>query len=94
MGSVARRLPAARTSAGNFKQPTRQLVIEWVSQAWHEVPHEIIVKSFKRCGISNALDGTEDSEIRVEIPKDIEEEPIEDQEEDDDEEFDPFNDDD
>ena len=56
-------LPAARTPAHNFKQPTRQQVIEWVSQSWYEIPNETIIKSLKKCGILNALDGSEDSEI-------------------------------
>ena len=32
----------------------------------------IIIRSFLRCGISNAVDGSEDDEIRDEIPRDIE----------------------
>ena len=28
--------------------------------AWNKIDIEIIKKSFKKCGISNALDGTED----------------------------------
>ena len=66
-----RRLPAACTPAGNFKQSTRQQVLDWVSKAWQEIGEDIIVKSFKRCGISNTLDGSEDDQIRNEIPKDM-----------------------
>ena len=56
------------------------------------------MKSFKRCGISNALDRSEDDQIRNEIPKDIadeldEEEGDEEEDEDDINDFDPFNDD-
>ena len=32
----------------------------WVKQAWDLVTPEIVKKSFKKCGISNAMDGTED----------------------------------
>lgn len=28
--------------------------------SWHSVKEAIVVQSFKKCGISNALDGTED----------------------------------
>ena len=86
-------LPAAHTPAGNFKQPTRQQVIEWISQAWYEIQDEIIIKSFKKCGISNTLDESEDSEIREEIPTDFEDKIVgeeEHEEDDNEEEFDPF----
>ena len=32
----------------------------WVSAAWKAVPESIIVRSFKKCCISSALDGSED----------------------------------
>jgi len=31
-----------------------------VSAAWKTIPESIIVRSFKKCGISNALDGSDD----------------------------------
>jgi hypothetical protein len=31
-----------------------------VSAAWKAIPESIIVRSFRKCCISNALDGTED----------------------------------
>jgi hypothetical protein len=31
-----------------------------VSAAWKSIPESIIVRSFKKCCISNALDGSED----------------------------------
>ena len=39
---------------------TRQHVLRWVSRAWEFVTQEVIQKSFKVCGISSSLDGTED----------------------------------
>jgi len=57
-----------RTPAGNLRQPSRQQVINWVSQAWRDIPEDVIRRSFLRCGISNALDGTEDDLCRDEIP--------------------------
>ena len=35
-------------------------VARWVSAAWKANPESIIVRSFKKCYISNALDGSED----------------------------------
>ena len=35
-------------------------VVRWVSAAWKAIPESIIVRSFKKCCISNALDGSED----------------------------------
>ena len=32
----------------------------WVSTAWKAIPESIIVRSFKKCNISNTLDGSED----------------------------------
>ena len=52
--------------------PTRQLVINWVSQAWESISAETIAKSFFMYGISNAVDGSEDCFISNEIPKDLE----------------------
>jgi hypothetical protein len=35
-------------------------VARWVSATWKAIPENIIVRSFKKCRISNALDGSED----------------------------------
>ena len=35
-------------------------VARWVSAAWKAIPESIIVRSFKKCCINNALDGSED----------------------------------
>jgi hypothetical protein len=35
----------------------------WVSAAWKAIPESIIVRSFKKCCISNALDGSEDDTV-------------------------------
>ena len=52
--------PMAKTIQGNLKQPTRQDVIDWVSRAWSEIDPELLTHSFLVCGISSALDGSED----------------------------------
>jgi hypothetical protein len=44
-----------------------------VSAAWKAIPESIIVKSFKKCFISNALDGSKDDivwEEDVEVKED------------------------
>ena len=59
------------TPAG--KVPLRNLVLQWVHEAWRETPVEMVAKSFKTCGISNSLDGTEDDELYNEEAHKIEE---------------------
>ena len=47
----------------SFNRPllaTPSEVARWVSAAWRAIPESIIVRSFKKCCISNALDGSED----------------------------------
>ncbi len=55
--------PFEFTPAGKKKAPSRNLVLRWVKQAWCDLPDEMVRRSFKVCGISNALDGTEDDAI-------------------------------
>ena len=50
----------ALTRAGQLKKPSVTLWCEWIVKAWNEIDSAIIIKSFKKCGISNALDGSED----------------------------------
>ena len=35
-------------------------IAHWVARAWEKIPGAMIEKSFKKCCISNALDGTDD----------------------------------
>ena len=47
----------------SFNRPLRAAPSEfarWVSAAWKAIPESIIVRFFKKCCISNALDGPED----------------------------------
>jgi len=43
------------------------LITKWVGQAWEEVSanKDMIIRSFRKCGISVAIDGSEDSEINI-----------------------------
>ena len=52
--------PKEFTKGGALKRPSLVTVIEWVKEAWNSVPCDMVIKSFKKCGISNAMDGTED----------------------------------
>ena len=47
------------TPAGRVKQPSISNVCEWVNNSWQRVKSETIVKSLKKCVISNVLDGSE-----------------------------------
>ena len=48
------------TETGKIKRAAPSEVSRWVSAAWKAIPESIIVRSFKKCCISNALDGSED----------------------------------
>ena len=43
-----------------MKAASFSAVCQWVKEAWNEIAPEIVARSFKKCGISNAMDGTED----------------------------------
>ena len=48
------------TAGGRQKKPSEELICSWISEVWHEIPREMIVASFLKCGITNNLDGSED----------------------------------
>ena len=48
------------TPAGRMQSPTTTPVCEWVKTSWQSVQDETVMRSFKKCGTSNALDGSED----------------------------------
>lgn len=48
------------TKTGKIKKVSESTLVEWVDKAWKEVPNELIKKSFLKCCITNADDGTED----------------------------------
>ena len=55
------------TPAGNLRKPRLQQVCEWTVTAWESIPAEMIIKSFKKCGISNAMDGSKDDELYADL---------------------------
>ena len=58
----------AKTKKGNLKQPSRQDAINWVSKAWDSIKLETLTHSFLVCGISNALDGSQDDLVSDDLP--------------------------
>lgn len=48
------------TANGNRRPPPLPLFLTWIKQSWDKITPDIIRKSFKKCGLSNAMDGTED----------------------------------
>ena len=63
-----RRTTNTRTPQGNLRQPTRQEVLMWTSKACNSISENIIIHAFLRCGIANALNGSESDKICHEIP--------------------------
>ena len=51
------------TNAGNLKAPPRRQIVEWIIQSWSDLPKELIVKSFKCCGLNLPNDGSQDEMI-------------------------------
>src|SRR6185295_19301809 len=48
------------TKGSNLKRASLYDACQWVLKTWQEISPDIIVHAFKKCGISNALDGTDD----------------------------------
>uniref|UniRef100_A0A0K0DZW9 HTH CENPB-type domain-containing protein n=1 Tax=Strongyloides stercoralis TaxID=6248 RepID=A0A0K0DZW9_STRER len=51
------------TKSENMKRPSMNIYLQWIVDAWEELSRELIIKSFKGCGLTNALDGSDDKEI-------------------------------
>jgi hypothetical protein len=51
------------TKGGNIAPPPLDIVCSWITIAWDQISKDVIIKSFKACGISNAIDGSEDHMI-------------------------------
>ena len=48
------------TATGRMRKPELQDICQWIVDAWAELDPAIIVHAFKKCCISNRMDGTED----------------------------------
>ena len=51
------------TCAGNVHAPNKLQCLKSVKKAWEAVDVEVIKKTFKSCGISVMIDGSEDTEV-------------------------------
>ncbi|KAH7711774.1 pogo transposable element with KRAB domain-like protein [Aphelenchoides avenae] len=51
------------TAAGNPRPPQPETYLQWLLNAWEAVKEDVIIRSFKACGISTKLDGSEDGLI-------------------------------
>ena len=65
------------TPGGQLRAASLVTVCQWVKESWQELSKEMVECSFKKCGISNALDGTEDDLVweEEEDSSQVEEEP-------------------
>lgn len=48
------------TAAGNMRAASLPTVCQWVKDSWDSIDPKVVVNSFKKCSITNAMDGTED----------------------------------
>ena len=55
--------PFTYTPSGKKRAPSKELVLTWIDRAWNGIPQDLTEKSFKSCGIANALDGSEDDAV-------------------------------
>ncbi|CAI5482857.1 unnamed protein product [Closterium sp. Yama58-4] len=66
-----------RLLAGNLRRPPHPVVLQWIAEAWDQVPKQIIIDAFRHCGISSKLDGTENhlvmSHLRARSTTDVSE---------------------
>ena len=66
---------------------------KWVGKAWEEISaKDMIIRSFKKCGISVAVDGSEDDQINIETLNDYIVGESDDDDEATDDDSDPFED--
>ena len=65
------------TPGGQLRAASLVTVCQWVKESWQELSKEMVERSFKKCGISNALEGTEDDLVweEEEDSSQVEEEP-------------------
>ncbi|PKB95181.1 hypothetical protein RhiirA5_437209 [Rhizophagus irregularis] len=64
---------SAGLTTGNLKRVKISDVCSWIKRLWDAISDQIIFNSFKKCAISNLLDGSEDDMVYEKIDKLIEE---------------------
>lgn len=60
---------SAGLTTGNLKRVKISDVCSWIKRLWDAISDQIIFNSFKKCAISNLLDGSEDDMVYEEIDK-------------------------
>ncbi|GFW49202.1 hypothetical protein TNCV_3057121 [Trichonephila clavipes] len=53
-------------NGGQMLQASLEIVCMWIIKVRNEIKPDLIQKSFKKCSISNSLDGTEDGYLFIE----------------------------
>ena len=51
------------TAAGNLRAPPRRAILQWILDAWAELPTEVIKRSFTSCALNLPVDGSNDDII-------------------------------
>lgn len=49
----------APTLGGQIKRPSVELLYSWISEAWGMTDADMVIRSFKKAEVFNALDATE-----------------------------------
>ena len=44
------------TQGGKMQEMEISVICTWIKEAWDDIPHEMLAYSFRKCGITNALD--------------------------------------
>lgn len=52
------------TASGRIRKVELPQICQWICEAWEDIPNELIKKSFRKCCITNATDGTEDDQMQ------------------------------
>lgn len=55
------------TPTGRIKRASLGQLANWVAAAWSEISDDTIIRAFKKCSISNAMDGSEDDALWDEL---------------------------
>lgn len=51
------------TPTGRTRKADLNIICKWIIESWNDIPSELVSKSFRKCCITNALDGTEDDDV-------------------------------
>ena len=48
------------TNSGNIRKPDLALIVNWIKESWDAVDPAVMKHGFKKCCLTNAMDGSED----------------------------------